>query len=214
VETLIGDVPEDWTAVHLGDVCDILAGPSGGVLQGETHTASGVPVVGPRDLKGNRIVLDGSLSVDPDTAEKLRRYRLAAGDIVCARTGEIGRHALVHGAQAGYLFGTACLRLRPREPVSHGYLAYYLDHPGVRDWIDRNATGSAIPSLSAATLGALPLVLPPAWIQTAVGEILGALDEQIAVHEQISRTAARLRDALLPLLVAGSGLPQDHDQSV
>jgi restriction endonuclease S subunit len=213
VETLIGDVPDDWTTARLGDVCDILAGPSGAVLHGETHTASGVPVVAPKDLKGNRIVLDGSLFVAPDAAERLRRYRLAAGDIVCARTGEIGRHALVSGPQAGYLFGTACLRLRAREPVGYDYLAYYLDHPGVRDWIDRNATGSAIPSLTAATLGALPFVLPPERVQTAVSEILGALDEQIAVHDRISRTAARLRDALLPLLILGSGLPQNHDHS-
>jgi type I restriction enzyme M protein len=81
VETLIGDVPEDWTAVCLGDVCDILAGPSGAFVRGKIHTESGVPVVAPKDLKGNRIVLDGSLLVAPDTAERLRRYRLAAGDI-------------------------------------------------------------------------------------------------------------------------------------
>jgi type I restriction enzyme, S subunit len=103
----------------------------------------------------------------------------------------------------GWLVGSDCLRLRVHRPISAPYLTDYLGHPAVRDWIARNATGSAIPSLNTKTLGSILVVIPPVAVQSDAAEMLGALDEKIAVHDQISRTTAELRDALLPLLAVG-----------
>jgi hypothetical protein len=90
------------------------------------------------------------------------------------------------------------------SPDQRSYLTDCLGHPAVRDWIACNATGSAIPSLNTKTLGSIPVVIQPVAVQPDAAERLGALEEKIAVHDQISRTKAELRDALLPLLPAGS----------
>jgi restriction endonuclease S subunit len=211
METLIGEVPDEWKQIPLGEVCDVLAGPSGAAYRGAVGLFPGVHMVTPKDIKDGRIVTDGVMSVEPAAAEKLSRYRLAPGDVLCERTGELGRHALVNKQHADWLFGTACLRLRPHQSISGRYLNHYLSHPAVRDWISRNAVGSAIPSLNTRTLSALPLVVPPRTAQAAIGDILGVLDEKIAIHDQISRTSAALRDSLLPLLVTGSILPSAAD---
>jgi hypothetical protein len=204
VETLIGHVPDDWAQILLGETCDILAGPSGASLHHGVNVPRGVPMLTPKDIKGNKLVADGVAMVDPALARKLSRYRLAAGDIVCVRTGELARHTLITIEHEGWLFGTGCLRLRPTAAISPRYLTYYLGHPAVREWIKRNATGSAIPSLSTKILSALPVVLPPATTQSAIAGVLEALDAKIVIHDQISRTTAALRDSLLPLLVTGS----------
>ncbi len=204
METLIGDVPDAWAQVRLAQVCDMLAGPSGASLGPAARRSPDVPVVTPKDFRNNRIAEDGVGAIARESANRLSRYRLAPGDVVCARTGELGRQALAGERQGGWLFGTACLRLRVDDSVSPYYLTYYLSHPAVRDWIMRNATGSAIPSLTTKTLGSMPVVIPPEAIQSEVGEVLGALDEKITVHDVISRTTAALRDSLLPLLLAGS----------
>jgi restriction endonuclease S subunit len=204
VETLIRDIPDDWAQTLLGEICNIHAGPSGSSLRYGVGAPSGVPIVTPKDIKGNWLVADDLTLVAPTTASKLTRYRLKAGDIVCARTGELPRHVLIESEQEGWLFGTGCLRLRPHATMSTPYLNYYLGHPAVRGWIQRNATGSAIPSLSAKTLQTLPVVLPPATIQSAIAAVLQALDTKVALHDQISRTTATLRDSLLPLLVSGA----------
>lgn len=201
MDSLIGIVPDSWAQAKLGDICDILAGPSGVRLTLEPRASSNIPVIAPRDLRNNKIAEDGSTAVTPGLADELARYRLSSGDVVCARTGDLGRQALASKGQEGWLVGTGCLRLRVRRPISAPYLTYYLGHPAVRDWITRNATGSAIPSLNTKTLGSMPVVLPPAAVQSVVAEVLGALDEKIAIHDQISRTTAELRDALLPLLL-------------
>jgi restriction endonuclease S subunit len=204
MESLIGAIPDGWAEARLGDVCDILAGPSGARLILEPRTPSNIPVITPRDLRNNRIAEDGSAAVPPRLADQLSRYRLSSGDVVCSRTGDLGRQGLASKRQEGWLVGTGCLRLRVRRRISAHYLTYYFSHPTVRDWITRNATGSAIPSLNTKTLGSMPVVLPPVAVQSVVAEVLGALDEKIAVHDQISRNTAELRDALLPLLLANS----------
>ncbi|MGH3908361.1 MAG: restriction endonuclease subunit S [Pseudonocardiaceae bacterium] len=204
MDSLIGTVPDSWAQARLGAVCDILAGPSGARLALEPRTSSNIPVIASKDLRNNKIAEDGGTAVTPELADELSRYRLSSGDVVCSRTGDLGRQALASEGQEGWLVGTGCLRLRVRRPISAPYLTYYLGHPAVRDWITRNATGSAIPSLNTKTLGSMPVVLPPVAVQSVTAEVLGALDEKIAVHDQISRTTAELRDALLPILLTGS----------
>lgn len=204
MDSLIGTVPDSWAYTRLGDFCDILAGPSGARLALEPRTSSNVPVVTPRDLKNNKIAEDGNTAVPRRLADELPRYQLSCGDVVCSRTGDLGRQALVGEDQEGWLVGTGCLRLRASGPISASYLTYYLGHPAVRDWISRNATGSAILSLNTKTLGSMPIVLPPLAVQSVATELLSVLDEKIAVYDQISKTTAALRDSLLPLLLAGS----------
>lgn len=204
MDTLIGPVPAEWAQIKVADICNVLAGPSGASLKPTARQPTGIPVVTPRDFRNNRIVNDNIACVDPETAEKFARYRLIPGDVLCARSGELGRQALIGNEQAGWLFGSACLRLRTTDSISPRYLSYYLSHPSVRDWILRNAAGSAIPSLSTRTFQSMPVVLPPLALQSTIGEILGALDDKAAIHDQIAQAAIALRDAVIPLLVSGS----------
>ncbi|WP_132111286.1 restriction endonuclease subunit S [Actinocrispum wychmicini] len=203
MDSLIGEVPDVWAECRLDEVCDILAGPSTALANVKERGSTDVPVVMPRDLRNNRIADDCAAGVTQEAARELSRYHLQTNDIVCSRTGHLGRQALVGANQRGWLIGSACLRLRVRRMVNAPYLVYYLGHPAVQGWIIRNTSGAVIPSLSTKMLGSLPVVVPPAVVQTGTADILGALDEKIIVHEQISRTTAALRDAVLVQLLAG-----------
>ncbi|WP_371783391.1 restriction endonuclease subunit S [Streptosporangium subroseum] len=195
MKALIGDLPDGWHQVPLKEICDLVAGPSipSAVSSGD------FPVVKPRNVGDGRLVgvADG---VEAEVAAELFRYRLMDGDVVCVRTGGLGRHALVTSEHEGWLFGTGMIRLRPGDQVNPRYFNHYLSHPLVQDWFKRNAAGSAIPSISGRALGTLPVAIPPIEIQVAIGNVLGALDEKIAVHHQIGQATAELRDALLPRL--------------
>jgi type I restriction enzyme M protein len=204
---VVGQMPsaavlDTWTKISLGEACDVLAGP-GAVDRGK-HQPSWVPVVLPRNIKHNRITDDELDAVEPRTASKLSRYRLAPGDVVCTRTGELGRNALAEPEQADWLLGPGCMRLRPTDRVDAGYLTYYLGSPAAYAWLLRNATGSAIRNISTKALARMPLVLPPLSVQREIGAVLGVLDSEIAVHSQLGATAQALQDLLLPLLMAGA----------
>ena len=170
---------------------------------------SGVPVVEPRNIRLNRIDDETVNRVEPEFARTLERYRLKPGDIVCTRTGDVGRYGLVGEGQTGWLLGSGCLLLRPASSVSPRYLVYYLSHPVIRDWSSRNAGGSAVLSLNAPTVRATPVVLPPRTVQDEIADILAVLDEAIVAHDRLGRTTTAIRDTLLPLLVTG---PADGDQ--
>ena len=204
MDSLIGAVPDAWAECPLDEVCDVLAGPSTAQVNVKERGSMDVPVVTPRDLRNNRIADDCAAGIAQEAARELSRYHLHPNDIVCSRTGHLGLQALVGANQRGWLVGSACLRLRVRRMVSAPYLVYYLGHPAVQDWIIRNTSGAVIPSLSTKMLGSLPVVVPPAAVQTGTADILGALDEKIIVHEQISRTTAALRDAVRLQLLTGS----------
>jgi hypothetical protein len=188
----------------MNTVCQVLAGPSGASVRTVDSVETGIPIILPKSIRAGRVVGHRVGHVAAEAANKLARYRLSAGDILCTRTGELGVCALTTGEQEGWLFSTGLLRLRPGNLVRARYLKYYLALPATRDWIDRHTTGTAVPTISTRAFGALPVVLPPVNAQAAMAEALGTLDEQVEVHERISATAARLRDMLAPLLLTGA----------
>lgn len=206
MDSLIGTVPDSWKKHRLSEVCDVLAGPSSALLSSVNSAPPDVPVVTPRDMRHNRVADTCAAGVPLAVARTLSRYRLRAEDIVCVRTGQLGRQALVGADQNGWLISSNCLRLRVRQTTSARYLVYYLGHPAVHDWIIRNADSSVVPTLSTKMLGALPVVIPTDDVQAAAVDVLSALDDKIIVHEQISRTAVALRAAVLVRLLAGTEL--------
>jgi hypothetical protein len=50
------------------------------------------------------------------------------------------------------------------------------------------------------------VVLPPWDTQRNITAALDLLDEKAALHEEISRTTARLRDTLAPVFLTGASL--------
>lgn len=215
MEPLI-NAPAEWPVVPLGELCEVVAGPGGKRLPAQERAGIGptsarddlVPIVTPREIRRYRITDQAGTGVGMDIAADLARYSIRQGDIVAVRTGELGQHAHVDGTHAGWLLGTSCLRLRPRDrTLDSRYLLFYLSHPQVKDWILRNGSGSNPPSLAAAVLETLPAHLPPLDRQIAIGEVLSALDERAEQLRRAARTAADLLDsAVLPLM---AGIPID-----
>lgn len=199
MDSLIGVVPDHWEEHPLNSVCEVLSGAHVDMVE---RGAAHVPVVTPRDLSNNRIADDCAMGTTQGAAHGMSRYILEPGDIVCSRRGDLGRQGLVGDHQHGWLISSACLLLRVRKKVSAPYLVYYLGHPAVRQWIAGNTGGAVIPTLSTSMLGALPVVIPPRAVQASIADTLGALDDKVIVHEQISNTTAALRDALLPQLLS------------
>jgi type I restriction enzyme M protein len=196
-------LPPGWREVSLADISELTAGPSARAAEDGS-----VGVVKPRNLHGGCI--SGTFDrIDVDTAGKLASYRLSEGDILCTRTGGIGRIVLVTSEHQGWICGTGLIRIRPKERADSTYLADYLDSPSVHEWLARNSAGSVLPSINTRVLGTLPVVLPPAEAREKIGRALQALNGKITTHEQIARTTAALRDALFPLLTSGRAIPPE-----
>ncbi|GID97037.1 restriction endonuclease subunit S [Amorphoplanes digitatis] len=203
--------PASWPRTTLGELCaagggDIQTGPFGSELHARDYVEHGVPSVMPRDIGDNVIDTDGIARIAPADARRLSRYLLAEGDIVYSRRGDLERRALVGAAQAGWLCGTGCLRIRPGGAVDSAYLSYYLGHPGVRRWIVRHAVGATMANLNSRILAEVPVVVPPRATQEAVAGVLAALDDRIAVGARIADTARRLNHTVFAAAARESGI--------
>lgn len=176
-----------WTEVPLADLCEIQSGPSPSWLKklgGSGRPGDGVPILESKHLTEHRIAIVDAKTLPYDAAARAARFLVREGDILSVRVASIGRSALVRREQDGTVLGTNLLRLRPREAaqVDAEYLLGFLNQPGAVEWIRRRSSGTAVPFITAETLGRLPVRLPPLPEQQLIGSALRALDEQIIAH--------------------------------
>jgi type I restriction enzyme M protein len=160
-------------------------------------------VVLPRNI-GRGVILDENTeTVTSATADKLVRYRLADGDVVCPRTGTLGRYGLVRPGQAGWILGPSCMRIRPGLGVDPRYLTSYLNGSAAVRWVaDRESAAAVIQHISATTMGELPLALPALEVQREIADRLEVLEDRAALYGRLAEAsgvlATSMAESMLP----------------
>ncbi|MFI9784889.1 restriction endonuclease subunit S [Kitasatospora sp. NPDC051984] len=183
--------------VRLADLAELQPGFARRQTPHPDGTVGGIPVLRPPDVNGGELSEEPGLRVPDADAAGLARYRLAAGDILCVRTGRPGACAAVTPHQVDWLHSDTLFRIRPGSGVDPTYLAHYLSSPAAQDWILRRVhRGSGIPSITSRDLADLPVPLPGLDEQREAAEIMSAVTEKIAAHRRIAETASELRTAL------------------
>ena len=208
-ESELGDIPKGWKASTLGELCRafgglIQTGPFGSQLHAHDYATEGIPVVMPQDMTGRRISSAKIARIRELDADRLRRHRMQAGDIVFSRRGDVGRHALVTPREMGWLCGTGCLLVRPStgERIS-AYVSCALAQPEALEWLTRHAVGATMPNLNTTILSNLPMVLAPPALMSRFQEQVGAMEAAMNVSIAEIGTLSEVRDALLPKLLSG-----------
>jgi restriction endonuclease S subunit len=192
-----------WQSTTLGALasskgCFIQTGPFGSQLHKRDYQKTGVGTVNPTHLENNRVNHTNVPRVSCETADRLERHRLAAGDILFARRGEIGRHGLVSEAEHGWLCGTGCFLVRiQRDDVDNRFLSYSISTPEIVDWLNRHAAGVVMPNLNNTVLHQLPIVLAPLSEQQKIAAVLGEVQRAMEQQERLIALVAELKKALL-----------------
>lgn len=205
----LGDVPKGWRAPDLADLTSqsggsIQTGPFGSQLHASDYVEVGIPVVMPKDISLRRVQTDSIARVSPSDADRLARHKLAPGDVVFSRRGDVERHALISETERGWLCGTGCLLVRPGPKwPSPNFLSLLLDLPQSRLWLVRHAVGATMPNLNTGILGSVPVVMPAREVVIAFEEIVSGLEARRAHNAEQAQTFSSLRDTLLPRLISG-----------
>lgn len=193
----------------LGELCEIVPGPSGGLLDELSAGIDGVPVISPPDLTDHQAVDTSRIRrVSGETARSLAdRFRLREGDVVLVRqavTG-LGRRALVTGEQEGWLFATSCLRVAVTSGrLLPSYLLHYLGHAPVQRWLTSRANpGQAVQTLTTGNLSQLPVLLPDLRSQRALAGALDEINTQLRMNDELSRRLPLLGRAMLTAKLGG-----------
>jgi type I restriction enzyme, S subunit len=191
--------------VRLGDHVDLL---TGNPFKSADYIGSGDGI---RLLRGDnvaqgRIRWDNAKYWSADDAAVYQKYRLHAGDVILAMDRpwiEAGlKYAELRPEDVPSLLvqRVACMRAFPT--LNQRFLACLIGSPAFTAYVLGVQTGTAVPHISGRQIQDFEFILPSLRDQQAIGELLGALDDKIAVNGAMAHAASSLAEALYAELAA------------
>ncbi|GAA0360168.1 restriction endonuclease subunit S [Actinoallomurus spadix] len=124
------------------------------------------------------------------------QYQLQVGDVVLAMDRpwiEAGlKYAEIRPEDMPSLLVQRVARLRALPGLNQKYLKYLIGSKPFIDYILGTQTGTAIPHISGRQIRDFEFALPSTHTQRAIGDILGTLDDKIAVNDRIATTYEKI----------------------
>ena len=198
-QTEIGEIPESWEVVRLGNFCHK---PD----YGYTESANDSPV-GPRFLRitdiQNDVVNWAKVPYCVCSDEDREKYSLETGDIVVARIGATTGKAYIVDDCPDAVFASYLIRVRTKADLLPSFLAKYLRTDGYWTQINKSKGGRLKGGVNIPILSRLMLPLPRIPEQQEIAEILQAFDTKIVALEQEAERLDELFHAMLDELMTG-----------
>ncbi len=205
------ETPVGWRKAKVAQLASIITGPFGTLLKASEYGgADGVPLISVGEIReGFLRVTDETPTVAEVVTKRLPQYLLREGDIVFGRKGGVERSAIINQHQAGWFLGSDGISIRLKEGVHRPFFGHAFRSSTVQTWLLQNASGTTMPSLNQAILGAVEIPFPDdPKEQAAIAEALSDAD---ALIEGLERLIAKKRlikqGAMQDLLTARRRLP-------
>ena len=153
----------EWKKVKLGDISlRIQPGPFGTQLHNSDYTEKGVPVIMPKDMIDGRVFHDKLEHVSEDTANRISRHKVEAGDIMVARKGDVRKCIYIRESEEGWITGSDCIKMQLNQKNCNSkFIFYQLRSPYLGAWLQKVSKGATMPSLNTSLLSNIEIVLPP-----------------------------------------------------
>lgn len=194
-----------WPTVPFGELAStdrwaFSIGPFGSSVTTADYQHVGIPFIrGVNLAKG--IFNDGEfVFISDKKADEVQSAAVLPGDLVFTRKGTIGQVSMIprDARFMRYVISGSQMkaRLDPTRAVAE-FFYYWFRSPAGQQSILSHAVTVGVPSIanSLATLKSITVPVPPISVQSSIAEILGALDDKIAVNERIVAGIDMLLDA-------------------
>ncbi len=201
--TDVGEIPDDWDAVNLGDRASFRTGPFGSALHKSDYTEDGIPVINPMHIIDGNITPTRSMTITEDAAKKLSEFRLKAGQVILGRRGDMGRCAVIQNHQDGWLCGTGSIIIRCDSKVNADYLQRVISSPKVVSSLEQASVGSTMINLNQGTLSKLRIQLPPLPEQNDIAKALSDIDALITSIDLLIAKKRNIKQSTMQQLLTG-----------
>jgi type I restriction enzyme S subunit len=182
----------EWDTIQLGDLCDSDRGITYGIVKVGDYIPGGIPVIRGGDIRGNRIIFDDAKRVSPEVSNQFRRTILRGGEIVLNLIAEPGHSAVVPASMQGFNVSRDVAVIPLATGINHAFVNYFLKSPQAISWLEARLNGSVTQKINLGVLREVLVPIPPRMVQDAIATILLALDDKIAVNDQIARECDEL----------------------
>lgn len=198
----------------LGELCEVITKGTTPTTLGFQYVSEGVPFVRATNL-GQKFVDYKSdvLYVDPATDQALQRSRIAAGDVLLAIAGTIGRSSVVPDDAPAMNCNQAVCIIRPSPEIDRFFLNHWLGSRGAVDQIAGSTVTGVISNLSLGQVRALSIPLPRLPEQRRIAAILDKADALRAKRrEAIAKLDQLLQSVFLDMFGDPVGNPKGWDK--
>lgn len=200
--TEVGIVPDDWQVEKLKNYATFKTGPFGSALHKSDYVEGGVPVINPMQINAGRIVATQSMAINEQMAQKLADFRLAAGNIIIGRRGEMGRCAVVTENEEGWLCGTGSMIIYTSTTADARFIQRFLSSPVAINAIESSSVGTTMINLNQQALANLLIPVPATPTeQTAIATALNDVDALISGLEKLIEKKRAIKQGAMQQLL-------------
>ena len=204
-QTEIGEIPEEWEVVELGVVTTRITKGESPNWQGFAYQDQGTVFVTSENVRDGFLLLDPLKFVPIEFANKVRRSRLASGDILVNLVGaSIGRACIWSGEFLDANVNQAVAVISPEKTLVHSrWILEMLYTAHGQRYFGLSKVDSARPNVSLANLREFPLPLPSLAEQSEIVGIAASLVESMRLEERALKCLQSLKTALSSSLLSG-----------
>lgn len=199
VDSELGPIPEGWSNNSIKDRASI--------IQYGLTTSASTEQVGPHflritDIRGGAVEWS-AVPYCVASESDIRKYRIADGDIVVARTGASTGDNLYIIEPPEAVFASYLVRFQFADREIGRIVGEFMRTDAYQSFVAGSIGGSAQPNANAQTLAAAVMAFPQMSTAKAYFDLVRPFDLKRAADARESRKLAELRDYLLPRLLSG-----------
>jgi type I restriction enzyme S subunit len=200
-KTPIGEIPEEWEVVRLGDIYEIQLGK---MLSPKSKGGFNPrPYLGNYNVQWNRIDLKTIQYMD-FTEKEMEKYRLRKGDLLICEGGEIGRTAIWNNELPECYYQKAIHRLRPLEHNTvPEFLLHFMLFAAEKKYFTYLTGVNTIAHLPAEQLRKIKIPLPKYKEQKEISLTINKLENILRINSNLIAEFSKFKAALMQVLLIG-----------
>jgi type I restriction enzyme S subunit len=204
-KTPAGEIPVDWEARELGDLC--VNNPEYGANVSAIEFKQGLPrYVRITDINDNGTLI--STGVKSIRKEDAKGYQLGDGELIFARSGAtVGKTYLYRKSDGSCAFAGYTIRFKPNPSYLLPEFLFQFTHSNFYyQWVKGMLRAGAQPNINGSEYSGLILPVPPIKEQDGIVVILSSIDALVSkISEEIEKTEELKKGLMCQLLTCGIG---------
>jgi restriction endonuclease S subunit len=171
----------------------IVCGPFGSALSKAEYTHSGVPLVRVADLSDFIVTSNREfVFVSKETAKRLDRYLIEAGDIAVSQRGTIAMFALMSDDFPNWLISANLIAVRKSQQLNPFYLNVFLNSKYGTGQLHRLLSGQIQPKITTDDVKSIVVPIPPVAFQDEIEQLVRKTQRAMKRAPSLYRQAEQL----------------------
>jgi len=201
-KTDLGEIPEEWTLIELGKLCDV----RDGTHDSPKYISEGVPLITSKNLTNGKLDFSSAKLISREDYSNIeKRSSVDDGDIMFGMIGTIGNPVLIKKDREFAIKNVALIKFygKDKSQISNYFLIQYLKSSLTNAQFSQELSGSTQKFISLNTIRKMFITVPDQREQKKIAEILSAVDDKIDIYKQIKRKLTELKKGLMQDLLSG-----------